>query len=206
MMRAEQVLIHDGEIPTHAYLIVKGFAYRYKLLDDGRRQILGYLIPGDLCEIDLPPGALPDHCVAALNAATVAVISMTGLAALRSEHPNIDRLCSLIALTDRSILREWLMNIGQRNAIQRIGHFFCEIRARMEAIGELAPDGSIDLPLTQAVLADTTGLTTVHVNRSLKKLRKEGLVALRGHRLSILDRGRLEEMAAFNQDYLRLAG
>lgn len=203
-VRAEHVLIHDGEVPNHHFLIVQGVAYRYKLLSDGRRQILGYLLPGDLCELELPEGGRPDHSVAALNNALVAIISTGSLVDLRAQYPNIDRACSLMSLTERSILREWLMNVGQRNAVQRISHFFCEMSWRLQAIGRMNADGSVDLPITQGALADTTGLTTVHVNRSLKRLRKDGLIAFHRQRLMILDHSQLAAVAGFNDDYLRL--
>lgn len=203
-IRAEQVIVHEGEVPTHVYLILHGFAYRFKMLCDGRRQILGFLLPGDLIEVDVYNGGGPDHSVAALNDSMVAMIPRAALADLRIKHPNINAACLLVSLSERSILREWLINVGQRNAVQRIGHLFCEIYSRLQAIGRCDGDGSIDFPLTQTALADTIGLTTVHVNRSLKQLRKGGLITFRRRRHTIVDLTRLAEVAGFNDDYLRL--
>jgi CRP-like cAMP-binding protein len=201
---AEQSLIEDGEVQSHTSLLLQGFAYRYKLLSNGRRQILGYLIPGDFCEAELRNGGRSDHCVAALNNAVVAPISIQSFTNLRGQYPNIHRACMLASLSERSILREWIVNVGQKTALQRISHFFCEIVLRLEAIGRLQTDGSIDFPLNQVALADTAGLTTVHVNRSLKRLRDDGLIAFSRQRLKILDRERLIHVAGFDEEYLRL--
>lgn len=203
-MQPEQVLVHDGEAPASVCLILEGFAYRYKSTADGRRQILGYLIPGDLCEVELRGKGRFDHGVAALSGGKVARIPIAAWTGLRSQFPGIDRGCALASLSERSILREWLMNVGQRNALQRLAHFFCEISARLRAIGHVNPDGSVYFPVSQAALADTTGLTTVHVNRSLKQLRKDGMIHLRRQQLTILDRHRLAQLAEFDGDYLRL--
>ena len=173
----EQVFIHEGAIANYLFLILEGFAYRYKLLADGRRQIMGFLLPGDLCNFRLENSEPADHAVATLNNAVVGVISVADFASLRAKYPNINNACSLALLSERTILRQWVMNVGQRNAVQRISHIFCEVSARLKALGRGNADGLIDFPLTQAALADTIGLTTVHVNRSLRLLRDRGLIA-----------------------------
>jgi CRP-like cAMP-binding protein len=200
----EQVFVHEGTSANHVNLILDGFAYRYKLLEDGRRQILGFLLPGDLCDFDAGNSVRHDHFIGTLQDSLVGAVSVADLAALRAKHPNINKACSLAALLERSILRQWVMNVGQRNAVQRIGHLFCEISVRLIAVGRQMDDGSIIFPVTQTTLADTIGLTTVHVNRSLKQLRKDGLVALRSQRLTILDHARLADLAGFDEDYLQL--
>jgi CRP-like cAMP-binding protein len=200
----EQVFVHEGTSANHVFLVLEGFAYRYKLLADGRRQILGFLLPGDLSDFDAGNNVRHDHSIAAMQESLVGTVSVADLAALRAKHPNINRACSLASLLERSILRQWVMNVGQRNALQRISHLFCEVSTRLKAVGQQKDDGSITFPVTQAALADTIGLTTVHVNRSLKQLRKDGLIALRSQRLTILDHARLEELAGFDEDYLQL--
>jgi CRP-like cAMP-binding protein len=100
------------------------------------------------------------------------------------------------------ILREWLLNVGQRDALQRLSHFFCEMADRLQSVGEENDDGSFDLPVNQVTLADTLGLTTVHVNRILKRLRGEGLIKLSHRRLAILDRDRLARLGGFDGAYL----
>lgn len=202
---AGQDLIREGERPEQISLIVSGMACRYKLLADGRRQILALLIPGDLCEVEFGRFSWPDHSIALLGDALISSVSFAQLAGLRVQYPRFDRALSLSELIETATLREWLLNLGQRNAMQRIGHLFCELRVRLRAIGHLHDDGSFDLPINQAVLADITGLTTVHVNRTLQRLRAEGLIELKQRRLVIRQPEKLVELCGFDDNYLRVA-
>lgn len=201
---AKKVLIAEGAPLDQLSLIVQGLAYCHKVLPCGRRQILGYLIPGDLCGLDFVGPERPDYSVALMSDAVVASISVNELFALRTSRPNIDRALLAAALIDRAILREWLLNVGQRSAFERLSHFFCEMSARLRAIGLVSDDGSFEFPLNQIALADTTGLTTVHVNRTLQRLRNEGLIILRKRRLTIPDFRRLAELAGFDGEYLKI--
>ncbi len=201
---ADHLIIEEGSRPDHVCMILHGFAYRYKTLAGGRRQILGYLVPGDLCDVHFAVFDRLDHSIAALGDCQVVEMPIAALLDLIARHPSIERGLALAALVDRSILHEWLLNIGQRNAYQKLSHFFCEMSARLEAIGHVNGDGSLDLPLNQAALADTIGLTLVHINRTLQRMRSEGLIALRGRRLTIQDQQRLAAIAGFEKDYLTL--
>ncbi|MEO7366213.1 MAG: Crp/Fnr family transcriptional regulator [Sphingomicrobium sp.] len=203
-LEAEHTLFRDGELPLHVCLIVEGFAYRYKLTADGRRQILGYLLPGDLCDVEFADGNRSDHSVAVLGGALVASITLTRINELRTLHPRIERAFLLASLAERSILREWLTNVGQRSAVEGISHLICEMLARLRAIGRFSPGLPIELPVSQAAMADSIGVTTVHANRSLKLLRKEGLIAIRRQKLTILNPERLARIAGFDQGYLGL--
>ncbi|MGI8931853.1 MAG: Crp/Fnr family transcriptional regulator [Sphingomicrobium sp.] len=200
--RAEQILVHEGSHPDHVNLIVEGFACRYKLLPGGRRQILGYLIPGDLCNLEFALFNKPDHSVALLCDSRVVRIPTHRLVELLDRHPRIHRALSLAALIDNAILREWLLNIGQRDALQKLSHFFCEMEVRLGAIGRVDGNGSFELPVNQSALADTTGLSSVHVNRTLQRLRSHELIDLSHRRLTILDRDRLRAVAGFDETYL----
>lgn len=202
-LRPEETLVHEGEGHDHVYLVLRGFAYRYKLLANGHRQILGFLLPGDLCDIEFADGIRPDHSVAALNDAVVATIPVSKINETRRVHPNIDTALSIAASAERSILRHWLLNVGQRNAVRRITHLLCEMAVRLSGVGHHNSDGSVDVPVSQAALADTTGMTTVHVNRSLQRLRRDGLIELYRNRLKIIDPERLADIAGFDGDYLR---
>ncbi|MDQ3245560.1 MAG: Crp/Fnr family transcriptional regulator [Pseudomonadota bacterium] len=201
---AEQVLISEGVPLDQLPLIERGLAYCFKALPGGRRQILGYLIPGDLCGLDFAGPESPDYSVALMSDSMVASVSIEELSALRSSRPSINRAFLAAALVDRAILREWLLNVGQRNAFERLSHFFCELSVRLRAIGLVNDDGSFDLPLNQVALADTTGLTTVHINRTLQRLRNDGLIVLRKRRLTIPDPTRLAELAGFDGEYLNI--
>lgn len=202
--RAHETLVHQDSRPNFVCLILSGIAYRYRYLPDGRRQIFGYLLPGDLCDTHFVISNQCDHSVDLLSDSQVAMISNSDLMGVMVSHPKIERALLMTALVEAAIMREWLLNVGQRDAIQRLAHFFCEMAARLQSRGDVNLDGSFSIPITQAELADTIGLTPVHVNRSLQRLRREGLVVWTKRRLTIVDRELLERLAGFDQDYLRL--
>lgn len=203
LVRSEQVLVHEGAAIDHVCLIVEGLACRYKLLAGGRRQIMGYLIPGEMCDVQFLVCNTADYSVAAIGDAQVVRIPGHKVADLILRYPNIARALSMSALVDSAILREWLLNIGQRDAVQKLSHFFCEMKVRMDAVGRVHNDESFELPVNQAALADTIGLTPVHINRTLQRLRTAGLIRLCHRRLTILDQKRLAAIAGFDEHYLR---
>lgn len=204
LMKAEQILLHEGVPSDSVYLIVSGLACRYKMLAGGRRQVLGYLIPGDLCDIHFAIANRPDYSVALTAGSSVVRIPTYKIAALMRSYPAINRAFSMASLIDAVILREWLLSVGQRDALQKLCHLFCELAVRLEAIGGMNNDGSFELPLNQVMLADTLGLTSVHINRTLKRLRNEGLIKFCHRRLVIPDRERLAAIAEFDGAYLKL--
>ncbi len=200
---AGHILVHEGNTADYVYLMVQGIACRYKLLPDGKRQILGFLIPGDLCDLHFVAHK-PDHSVALLGQAKIAKIPSRKISDLLNRYPRIERALSMGTLLDIAILRQWLLNMGQRNAVQRLSHLFCETKCRLATIGHVDSDGSFEMPVNQSALADSTGLSSVHVNRILKRLRNDGLIKLRKRRLTILDPERLATLAGFNDDYLKM--
>ena len=201
---AEQILIHEGNATDSIYLIVSGLGCRFKMLADGRRQILGYLIPGDLCDMQLTVASTPDYCVGLISNSMVARIPSRTMIELIARYPRIGRALTMASIVDSVILREWLLSIGQRDALQKLSHLFCEMAVRLEAIGAIAEDGSFELPVNQVTLADTLGLTSVHINRTLQRLRSDGLIRFCHRRLTILDRERLKVIAGFEGDYLKM--
>lgn len=204
--QAEKIIVDQGVAAHHVSLLLDGLAFRYKILAGGRRQILGYVVPGDLCDAHFTLFNQPDHCIALVSDAAVVNIPIATFARMMDRHPQVARAASLAALIDGAILREWLLNVGQRDAFQRMSHFFCEMAVRLTAVGQIGDDGSFDLPLSQATLADTVGMSPVHTNRILQRLRNDGLIALRQRRLTILDPARLVAVAGFEDNYLRLRG
>lgn len=203
-MSAQQTLVHEDRRPDNIYLLLSGIAIRYRYLVDGRRQVFGYLLPGDLCDTHFVISNNCDHHVSLLSDADVALIAPAELMATMVNHPRIERALLMMSLVDAAILRECLLNLGQREAFEKLAHFFCEITARLESTGLVNSDGSFSLPLTQTDLADTMGLTVVHVNRVLRRFRDEGLLCWSRRRVTILDRARLELAADFNDAYLHL--
>ena len=199
--RPHEDLVREGESTAHISLLVSGFAYGFRVLPDGRRQIVSYLIPGDLCDprlLLLPAAA---HTVSTLTAANVVVFTREALLGLIDRNPRIARALCWLALQEEMIAREWLVNIGQRTALERLAHLLCEIFTRMQAV-ELTDGGRCELPLTQVELADTLALSTVHINRTLQELRRKGLVSLSGGMLEIHDFNALRSVAMFSADYL----
>ncbi|HEV2818194.1 MAG TPA: Crp/Fnr family transcriptional regulator [Allosphingosinicella sp.] len=202
-VEAKRNLVREGERPNDVYLLLDGWGYRYKLLPDGGRHILAYLIPGDLCDIHIFILKTMDHTLGLLTPATVAIIPQERILEVMDKHPRIERALWWATLVDEAVLREWLVNIGQRDAYTRLAHLFCELWMRMRAVG-LADEGRFSLPLTQEELGDTMGLTAVHVNRTLQRMRAEKLIMLESRHLTITDAPRLVETAGFEPNYLHL--
>ena len=144
-----------------------------------------------------------DHSIATLTDVQLVKLSRQSVLDLL-DCPAISRAMLMATLVDGATLREWLINVGQRSAEQRVAHFLCEWHRRLEAIG-LVTDEGCELPITQVELADTTGMTAVHVNRTLQVLREQGLILLKSRRLVIPDVARLREVCGFRQNYLHLA-
>jgi len=196
-------LIREGERPEVVFLLLDGWACRYKLLPDGSRQIMAYLIPGDLCDIHIFILKAMDHSIGLLSEANVAAISKAAMQRTLEERPAIARALFWSTLVDEATLREWLVNMGQRDAYARLAHLFCEMWLRMKQIG-LTHGNSFTLPVTQEELGDTMGLTSVHVNRVLQRLRAEGLLSLARGQMTLHDIDRLREIAGFDPNYLHL--
>lgn len=202
-LKAGRTLIKQGERPEAVFLLLKGWAYRYKLLPDGGRQIMAFLLPGDLCDIHVFILKAMDHSIGLLSDATVAKIPKAAMLSTIKERPEIGQALFWSTLVDEATLREWLVNMGQRDAYERMAHLFCELWERLRQVG-LTSDGEFSLPLTQEQLGDTVGLTPVHVNRVLQRMRADGLISLSAKHLTIHDLDRLRAIAGFSPNYLHL--
>ena len=196
-------LVREGDKPDGVFLIMEGMACRHKQRANGARQIMAFLLPGDLGDLDVPLLNRMDHTITTLSACRVVRLAPETMADLLQHHPQIARALRMSTLVDEATLREWLVNVGCRLAVERIAHLFCELLVRLQVVG-LASENSYALPLTQGELGDTTGLSNVHVNRSLQELRRQGLIELTGRRLTILDLPRLRALAEFKANYLHL--
>jgi CRP-like cAMP-binding protein len=203
-LRPREDLVQEDQRPRDLHLILTGWAYRYKMLEDGRRQTLSVLIGGDFCDLDHHLLGAMDHSIAALSPLCIAEIPHAHLEAVTARFPNLAQAFRWTALVDGSIEREWIVNLGQRNAIERIAHLLCEIYCRMRAIGQVS-DQRCEFPMTQADIGEATGLTVVHVNRTLQELRRIGLISLSGKELVVHDEPGLARAGLFNPKYLHLA-
>jgi CRP-like cAMP-binding protein len=197
-------IIREGDSPSDVHVILSGLAARFKTTAGGQRQIFAYLLPGDFCDLHVALLDRMDHDIGALADCEVAFIPRSTILALTDEHPRITRALWMCNLVDEAVLREWLVNVGQRDALHRIAHLFCEIHARLAAV-DLVVDGIFSLPMPQTALADTVGLSDVHVSRSLKTLRAAGLADFKGQIVTIPDIGNLRRFAEFDPAYLHLS-
>ena len=200
---ARRDIIREGEPPRSAFILLEGWACRYKTLPDGRRQILALFVPGDVGDVHASTLSQMDHSIGAITPARVSEVSREELEQLMAEHPRVRKGLIRDELVTLAVQREWTLNVGQRTAYERISHFLCEIFFRLRTVG-LTDGDSCDLPLTQGDIADATGLTAVHVNRTLQELRREGLVELQGRKLSFPDLDALMAACSFNANYLHL--
>lgn len=196
-------MIREGDKPRAVNLLVEGWACRYRQLPDGRRQIVSFFIPGDLCDANVFILREMDHSIGAITRIKIAEISPDEFEHLMSESVRITKALWWHELVEAGIQREWTTNVGQRTAYERIAHLLCELFVRLQSVG-LVRDESCDFPLTQVDIADATGLTAVHVNRTLQELRKNQLVELHQRTLTIPDLERLQDVAMFNSNYLHL--
>ena len=194
-------LAREGEKPTSVHLILEGFACRYKFTAEGNRQIMAYLLPGDFCDLHVFVLKQKDHSIATISKCLVVDIPRDRILKLL-ERPKVSLALWCAALVDAAVLREWLVNIGQRPAGQRLAHVLCELLLRLRIVG--LADKSYELPLSQKDLADTIGRSTVHLNRVLQELRREHLISWKGDILAIRDIDRLMEFSGFNPNYLHI--
>ncbi len=199
-------LIAEGMRPTSVFLIMEGWAFRFKHLADGSRQITAYLIPGDVCDVQIFLFEKMDHSIGLLSDAKVVKIPAAEMLDIMDRFPRIERALLWATLVDEATLREWLLNVGQRSAKQKLAHLFCELCVRLQVVGLVDDSGAFILPPIQSELGDTTGMTTVHVNRSLQSLRADGLVSTCHGSLTIPNFKRLAQFAGFEEDYLHIDG
>lgn len=200
---ARRDLVREGDKPDVAYLVCSGWAARYKTLPDGRRQHVAFLVPGDLCDFNNDVLDRMDHSIGALTPTCYVEIPHDRVQALTEQRPRLAQALWWQLLVSMAVEREWILNLGQRSAIERLSHLFCELYRRLEMVG-LAERGHYDFPITQLDLAEATGLTPVHVNRTLQEMRSRGLIVLKERTLTIPDIQELERLALFTADYLHL--
>jgi CRP-like cAMP-binding protein len=201
-MAAHTDIVREGDKPEMVHLVLEGYACRYKLLADGKRQIMALFVPGDLCDLHVQILGQMDHSIATLSDAQIVEMPMQTVGKL-IENPRINRALWWASLVDASTLREWLVSMGQRESAEQMAHLFCELFVRLDSIGLVKAKG-FDFPLTQDELADLMGITPVHVNRILGRLRDEALIEWTGRRVVIPDFDQLRDLGGFDPNYLHL--
>jgi CRP-like cAMP-binding protein len=197
-------LIRDGDRPEHCALLLSGFAFRHKITGDGGRQVLALHLAGDFVDLQNSLLAVSDHNVQMLTDGEIAFVPRDAISALALERPAVGVALWVDTLVDSSIFREWVVNVGRRDARTRICHILCEFSMRLEEAG-LAKNHRYELPMTQEQLADAVGLTSVHVNRVLRQLGEEALISRNKRAIVIEDWNRMRDVGDFNARYLHYA-
>lgn len=201
ILRAGEEIVGQGEQSDFCAVLLTGFASRQRLLTNGDIQILSFVIPGDMC--DLPSLLLKpiDHSICTLSDCSVAYISHAAIRKLIADHPCLGYAFWHETLIDGAIFREWVANLGSRSAYARVAHVLCELKVRLETVG-LVSGHQFDLPVTQRGLGQATGLSAVHINRTLQRLKREGIVTINGKSVSIEDWQQLTLVGDFDDGYL----
>ncbi len=202
-LKADQDIVRVGDRPSQCCLLVEGFTCIYKLTTDGRRQIVAFHVPGDITDLQSLHLKVLDNSLATMTPCTLGFIQHEDLRRLCECYPRITAALWRETLVDASVFREWLLNVGRREAPGRMAHLLCEFFVRLKVVG-LVQDHTFDLPITQGELADMTGISTVHVNRVLQDLRAKDLIRTRGGQVNIPDWEKLKEAADFDPLYLHL--
>jgi CRP-like cAMP-binding protein len=198
-----QDLVREGDRPHECCLVLEGFVYRYKLTTEGKRQIFSFHIPGDIPDLQSLHIDVMDHSLSSLCATKALFIPHETVCDLMRRCPRIADAFWRDTLIDAAVFREWILNLGRREAYGRMAHLLCELYVRLKAVG-LTNGNGYAFPLTQAEFGDALGLSTVHVNRTLQDLRGEGLITLRNGSVTVLDWDRLKEAGEFDPTYLHL--
>ena len=197
-------ILREGEPPRdYCTFLESGYAFRQKITAQGDRQIVSLHLPGDLVDLQNLFLKISDHSVQALTEVRAADVDRSALQELALAHPNLGRALWVDALVDASIYREWIMNLGRRSAQARLAHLLCEFGLRLKMAG-MPADAGFELPMTQEQLADALGLTSVHVNRTLKSLEADGVVVRDRRYISFESWDRIKAVGDFNALYLHL--
>ena len=202
-LEAGSYLVREAEPPRQCGVLVTGYAYRMKLTGEGLRQIIALSLPGDAVDFQNMFLDVADHNVVMLTRGDVAFVDREHFQALARSNAAIAHAVLVKMLVEASIFREWVLNVGRRDARARLAHVLCELGIRLQALG-LTEDYGYRLPMTQEELADAVGLTPVHVNRTLKSLEAEGLIIRDRRSITFPDWKRLRDVGDFNARYLHI--
>ncbi len=199
-----EIIAANGTVPG-ARVLLSGFACRYRDDVEGRRQITGFVLPGELCDFGFLSATPAVQAVTAVAPCTLGEIASADIAGATEQHPDVMVALLRAAAVDQNVSRELVASLGSRSAVQRIGHLLCELHFRLGVVGGLRAENEYELPLTQSELGEALGLSTVHVNRTLQVLRRERLVETRGRLVLLPDPQALARSCGFDPAYLRPA-
>lgn len=203
--RRGQDIVREGDKCDFVCMIMEGFAFRYSMVESGKRQILAFCLPGDIPDLQSMSLNKMDHSLGTLRPCRVAEIPHKAIRDLFEQQPRLAEVLWRETLIDAAAFRKWLMSVGRRSAVACIAHMVCEFVTRMQAIGR-SNGVTCEFPMTQTDLADAAALSLVHVNRSLRELRELRLLTLASNALTIHDWEGLKQLAEFDPSYLQLGG
>jgi len=200
---AGQYIVWEGDRPQYACLLLSGFAYRHKLAGNGGRQIMSIHMKGDMVDLQNSLLGVADHNVQMLDNGRVAMIPVEAMREIAFTRPAVGMAMWYETLVEGSIFREWILNIGRRDALTRIAHLLCEFSLRLD-VAELGHQTEYELPITQEQLADAVALTSVHVNRKLMELEDDGLITRTKRMIQVNDWQALAKVGDFQSRYLHV--
>jgi CRP-like cAMP-binding protein len=202
-IKADQDLVREGDCLARCSLILSGFACTYKATAAGKRQIVSFNLPGDVPDLQSLHLKVLDNSVSTISPCSIGFINHDSLRDVCVRYPRITAAFWRETLIHAAIFREWVLNVGRREAYTRMAHVLCELVVRLRAVG-LVEDHACNLPITQSEFADALGYIAVHVNRMLKELRADGLIELKAERLFVRDWEKLVQAGEFDPTYLHL--
>lgn len=200
---ARTAVTRRGDRVRESMLLIEGAMCRYLDARDGYRQLLAYHVPGDFVDMHGYTLHRLDHDVATIVESRVAMVPHERIDAIMRDHPELAKLLWRSTLLDAAMHREWIFRLGRLDAAGRLAHFLCEVHARMATIGRVR-NGAFALPLTQQDIGEACGLTSVHVNRTLRSLREQGVADVARGEARIGDARQLARIGEFDADYLYL--
>jgi CRP-like cAMP-binding protein len=196
-------VVRERETASDCCLMLSGFSVRHKIVVGGARQIVAIHMRGDMVDLQNSMLGIADHSVQMLTKGEVALIPREAIQKLVFKHPKLGMAMWKDTLVDASVFREWIANIGRRDAATRLSHLLCEFALRLKLAG-LGEQTNYELPMTQEQLADALGLTPVHVNRTLQALAKKGLISRTQRSVQIGNWHSLADAGDFDSTYLHL--
>ncbi|XKH37007.1 Crp/Fnr family transcriptional regulator [Azospirillum doebereinerae] len=196
-------LLQQGEKYRDVRVMREGWAIRHKALPDGRRQVVNFVLPGDIIGMYSTLFESADHSVTTLTAVEVACFPPERIVELFQSFPRLAAALAWSGAREEAIVAERLLSLGRRTALERTAHLIVELLRRLSTVN-LVENGHFTLPVTQEILADALGLSIVHINRTLRRLRDSGLIELNGQRITVNDVRQLASVGQFDELYLHL--
>jgi CRP-like cAMP-binding protein len=198
---ADDIIVPQGATPSHCGLVLDGFVARERPANAANRQILSFYVPGDIPDANTLHLPKMDHSLVAIGPAVAGFIPHEAMLTLLAQSPQLLHAFWRETLIDAAMVRQWVVNLGQREGVARVAHLVCELAVRLDVVG-LLRDRTLPIPWTQSDVADATGMTSIHANRMIQELRTRGLLQWEGRQVRILDWEGLLAVAGFSADYL----